>query len=171
MLIDILSHFATESKTFLIARASPPQNAFATAAADDADEDPRHHHKVIMTMTATPTRLPRRTLVLGCIAFIQLLSQSFKTTAFAPPVQILRRAPTTRIFASSPQSSLETVTTSTSTSTTTAAETWIQEGIEHYVKGEAVIDDQCIVGPKHVLIYDTTLRGKNVDLDALFFVL
>ena len=35
-----------------------------------------------------------------------------------------------------------------------AADHWIQEGIESQTK------DEVVVGPDHVLVYDTTLRGK-----------
>jgi hypothetical protein len=86
------------------------------------------------------------------VLLLSLLSQ--ETFGFAP-TNYLHATNSGIVFASSP-SSLESPT-----ETSTSA--WIQQEIEsHKIKGEEVIDSQCVVGPKHVLIYDTTLRGTSL---------
>lgn len=47
-------------------------------------------------------------------------------------------------------------TVSADASSTISTDQWIQAGIESQAKGEVVI------GPDHVLVYDTTLRGKQI---------
>jgi hypothetical protein len=85
------------------------------------------------------------------VLLLSLLSQ--ETFGFAP-TNYLHATNSGIVFASSP-SSLESPT-----ETSTSA--WIQQEIEGHIKGEEVIDSQCVVGPKHVLIYDTTLRGTSL---------
>ena len=95
------------------------------------------------------THLPRRVLVLCCLTVLQLFSYTSETAAFAPRLKKLRPISSTGIFAS--------VSVEQSTKSSTS---WLQNEIEHHenTQGSAVIDDQCVIGPKHVLIYDTTLR-------------
>jgi hypothetical protein len=82
-----------------------------------------------------------------------LLLSSQETFGFAP-TNYLRAVKSQEIVLASPYSLESPTETSTSA--------WIQQEIESHIKGEEVIDSQCVVGPKHVLIYDTTLRGTSV---------
>lgn len=110
-----------------------------------------------MTPPRTTTRLPRR-LLLSCSVVVLCFSP--QATAFAPRLKPLHQVSYSSvnnnnkgIFASS----IEQQDTSSSTKTT-----WIDDEIERHIRGETLIDDQCIIGPKHVLIYDTSLRGTRV---------
>lgn len=48
---------------------------------------------------------------------------------------------------------VDDIRASSSTSTSNDKDSWIQHSIESQIK------DEVVVGPDHVLIYDTTLRG------------
>lgn len=118
-------------------------------------------------------RLPRRTLLLSCLAvLVKLLFITCETTSALAP-SFLPRLPSHEGSRSALASSVEHEAASTrptsATATSTAGEStsatpqWLQNEIEQHeherAQGASVIDNQCVVGPKHVLVYDTTLRG------------
>jgi hypothetical protein len=116
----------------------------------------RHHCCKNDLKTMISARISPRwlsTCTIRVLVLLSLLLLSQETFGFAP-TNYLHATNSGIVFASSP-SSLESPT-----ETSTSA--WIQQEIESHIKGEEVIDSQCVVGPKHVLIYDTTLRGTSV---------
>ena len=103
-----------------------------------------------------------RLLYTCTIGVLLLLSQSAKTFAFAPFLSPLRAAAKSNSDGILSSSSLESPTSEQQSTTNTSTSAWIQQELESHIKGEEVIDTQCIVGPRHVLIYDTTLRGTSL---------
>jgi hypothetical protein len=90
----------------------------------------RPRHHVVLCCTLLALQFVSQTL-----AFVPLLEQgTFRLPSFKSAVEI---------------------------DASVSAEKWLKEQIElkKEVDGSNGIDDTCVVGPKHVLIYDTTLRG------------
>jgi hypothetical protein len=102
-----------------------------------------------MSTMDTVSRRPRLHVVLYCTLVLQLLSH---TLAFVP----LSRQGTFRLSAVEIDASV-------------SADKWLKEQIElkKEVDGSTIIDHACVVGPKHVIIYDTTLRGMCVLRDIV----
>jgi hypothetical protein len=142
---------------------SPPQKIICCR--HNQEKDMRHMHiihrgviyfcKNDLTAMISARISPRwlSTCNIRVLVLLSLLLSSQETFGFAP-TNCLRAVKSQEILLASP-SSLESPT-----ETSTSA--WIQQEIESHIKGEEVIDSQCVVGPKHVLIYDTTLRGTSV---------
>jgi len=92
-----------------------------------------------------------RMLVLSFLVAAALLQSTAAFSAFHAPL------PHTRHHAIGPLYSTTTSSDSKTTTTTEAAvdqkdpDQWIEDSLEKY--------DRCVIGPKEVLVYDTTLRG------------
>ena len=112
--------------------------------------DKKHHFRYLWTMIDSFSPRPRCHVVLYCAIVLQLVSQ---ICAFTPHLR-------QRTY------SLSSVKSSIQVEPHTA-DKWLKEQIEYkqVKEGPNVIDDTCVIGPKHVLIYDTTLRGSYATVD------
>jgi hypothetical protein len=97
---------------------------------------------------------PRHHVALYCTLLLVVLQLFSQTLAFVP---LLEQGTFRFRLASSRLKSAVEIDASVS------ADKWLKEQIEHNKKldGSSVVDDTCVVGPKHVLVYDTTLRGTS----------